>query len=405
MVDVSEPQNIAVVEQAVIQEAIRLAQPASVAKACQPDPDRARIVWASSFNVTETETPWLCEGMMLSPGRPNVFAGEGGTSKTMLAQYLACCVVTGKPMFGKWPVKQGKVLHVDYEQGLKLTRRRYNRFAAAMGYEGAWEWGDLLGYLSRPFFLDNASQEKRLESLVQGFELVIIDSTRRSAPRLKENDVEGSLPLEVMFAVSEKTGVVFVATDHATTKAPEGGRGKGQGGGIRRKAIQRGHSSKLDASGTLVALTKEGKGMATLVSCEREQQEGEEFEDFAFDVKDVPNPNEPEPDYGAGKESKLHKAWRKWGLKLVEMGTEATKPQAKKAKEETPADLEARVEQVALRLLELVKVNPGISTKELEKLCGRIQDKLFDAAKGRLVRTQRIENRTGKKTVTEWVAK
>lgn len=379
--------------------------PEAPVRLAEPTDDRARIVWARDFNVVETETPWLCEGLMLAPGRPNVVAGEGGSNKTMLAQYLACCVVTGRGVFGRWPVKEGRVLHVDYEQGLKLTRRRYNRFAYAMGYPlGAHEWDDRLGFLARPFFLDHADQEKRLATLVKGFDLVIVDSTRRSAPKLRENDPEAALPLEVMFAVSEATGVVFLATDHATTKVPENdGRG-GKGQGRRRKAIQRGHSSKLDAAGTLIALTKEGKGLSTLVSCEREQQEGEEFEDFAFDVQDIENPNEPEPEYGSPRESKQHKAWRKWGLKLVEMGTEATtKYAAQKPKTETPFELEARVESAAQRVLETVLKNPGISSKELEKLCGKMQDKLFDAAKNRLVRTGRIVNRTNKKTITEWI--
>ena len=76
-------------------------------------------------------------------------------------------------------------------------------------------------------------------------------------------------------------------------------------------------------------------------------------------------------------------------------------PEAK-APEETQADREAKLEQVAARILGIVKGRPGISTKELQAAAPRMRAADFDAARARLERTNRIYNRTGKRTRTEW---
>lgn len=351
--------------------------------------DRARIVWGDVLDTDDPPIPWVSEGFRIGPGRPSVFAGEGGSSKTMLAQYLATCVFTGRPFLSFGNVRKGRVLYVDFEQGLRVTKSRFRRFARAYNFCLA-DYRDSIGYLYRPFFLDAVGKEKRLADLVDGFDLVIVDSARRSAPSLRDNDGEASRPFDIMAGVSEWKGTAFLVTDHASTKRPEG---------MSRKSMQRGHSSKLDAAGTIYALTKE-KGKPTLVTCEREQIEGEFPGDFCFDVRDVKAPYGDEPEPGTAE----HRAWRKWGLQIVEFGVEAAKPTPDKPKESS-ADRAAALEQVAVRLLELIKREPGISSTRLEELAPKMRHKTFLSAMELLQSSTRIANRTGKATRKEWIAK
>lgn len=356
----------------------------------EPEPerdDRSRIVWAAEMAVEDPPIPWVCEALHVAPGRPAVFAGEGGTAKSMLAAHFANCVGTGRRFLKRYEVLSGPVLWVDYEQGRSLTKKRQQRFARAEGWR-LEDFNDRLGYLYKPFFLDSTKRLDRLCKLIDEFRLVVVDSARRSAPALKENDAEASIPFDLAAEASEKTGVSFLLIDHASTKRdPDGSR----------KATQRGHSTKLDGCGVLYALSKQGKNKPTLVTCEREQLTGEFMEDWSFDVVDVVDPSvQGRP---ATKEE------QKWGLALIEKGAEAAKDQPEaKAPEETQADREAKLEQVAARILEIVKGRPGISTKELQAAAPRMRAADFDAARLRLERTNRIYNRTGKKTRTEWVA-
>jgi hypothetical protein len=348
---------------------------------------RDGIVWGAELAKPVPPIPWICKAMRIAPGRPAVIVGEGGTAKSMLAQHFALSVSTGRPFLRRFEVVEGPTLWVDYEQGQSLTQTRLQRFARAEG----WRLEDFdrrIGYTYKPFFIDSAQKVSTLTELTAGFRLVVVDSARRCAPSLKENDAEASIPFDVMAEVSFRTGVTFLIVDHASTK---------RGEDDRRKSAQRGHSTKLDGSGTIFTLTKSGKKAPTLVTCEREQLTGEEPEPWCFEVQDVPDPD-------AREGFPLTEAQRKWGLKIVEKGAEAATPAKAKPAEETPQQREDKLEQVALRLLDIVKRTPGISSKELEAAAPKMRTQDFVAARARLERTGRIANRTGKATRTEWIA-
>jgi hypothetical protein len=104
-------------------------------------------------------------------------------------------------------------------------------------------------------------------------DLLIVDSVRACAAGVEENTNAASLPLDIAIAASEKTGCCILFLDHAG-KPKEG---------AERVDLQRGHSSKLDACQTLLALSA-AKGKPTLVTCERSQVASEDDwpADFSF---------------------------------------------------------------------------------------------------------------------------
>jgi hypothetical protein len=75
---------------------------------------------------------WTLRRLELAPGAPSMFAGYGFSGKTLAAMALAQAMVAGREVWGQLEVEQGPVLHLDYEQGDWLTRRRYQRLARGM---------------------------------------------------------------------------------------------------------------------------------------------------------------------------------------------------------------------------------------------------------------------------------
>lgn len=156
--------------------------------------------------------PWVCQGLEFAPGAPLLFAGYGGSGKSMVAQWLALSVASGEP-FANLEVRQGGVLHFDWEQGLRLTSERYQRMAHARG----------IGLASLPLSLASHPREgllapKAEESLLrdcEGRALGIVDSLAVASAGLDENSTEIRRPLDLLTRVSERTGISWMVIHHA----------------------------------------------------------------------------------------------------------------------------------------------------------------------------------------------
>jgi len=162
---------------------------------------------------------YLTEALDICPGAPTMIAGYGFGGKTMLTQSMALSVASGGNVWDEYPlVKQGKVLHVDYEQGARLTRARYQRLSAGMSLKPA-DLGDNLTLVSMPqFYADAQDAEAFLLKASAGYTMAIIDSFRACSPTVDENDSEARLVLDKLTRVSEKTGCCFVVIHHAKKK-------------------------------------------------------------------------------------------------------------------------------------------------------------------------------------------
>lgn len=192
--------------------------------------------------------PWLCEGLRIAPGPPTLLAGYGGIGKSMLAQQLALCVATGRAMFGMLAVCSGRVLHLDYEQGERECRTRYQRLAADMFRDEKDAAGILRGVLEvaspPPATLDADGMEAALIAKCTGFTLCVIDSLRAASPTLDENDSRIRVPLDMLWRVSKATGCTFVVIHHARKDSKNNGAGGNQN--------MRGNSSINDAAQTVI---------------------------------------------------------------------------------------------------------------------------------------------------------
>jgi hypothetical protein len=226
---------------------------------------------------------WLLEALDVAPGAPLLVAGYGFSGKTVSLQDLALAVATGTRAWGTFPVRAGRVLHVDYEQGSYLTRRRYQRLARARDIHPADLDGSLTLAPMPGWYLDGDPAD-HLERLCDGFDLAIVDSYRAACPRTDENSSDARIPLDRLNRISERTGVTFAVIHHARKPSRD------SAGGARMSV--RGSGALYDACGSVVIFAGE-KGDPITVSHEKARITGRTHEDFLLMVEDVELDGDP----------------------------------------------------------------------------------------------------------------
>lgn len=143
---------------------------------------------------------WLVEGLEICPGRPPMLVADSGVGKSWALQSLALSVAAGLPVFSRFSVRQGPVLHISQDSGMNATRRRYQRLALGMGldlrelpiavYNQRMRLVDARGNFSLQGF-----KPINDEVIRGGYALVILDSLATICAGLDENGVEIAQPL------------------------------------------------------------------------------------------------------------------------------------------------------------------------------------------------------------------
>jgi hypothetical protein len=255
----------------------------SVARYTASDPVNATEWQVLGWSALSTKLPplsWLCRELGIAPGAPTLVAGYGFSGKTVALQSLAVAVASGQPAWGRFQVEQGKVLHVDYEQGRHLTQLRYQRLAISAG---VWDELSALELVTLPpVHLDADGAVDKLGALCDGRKLCIIDSLKAAFPSAEENSADVRKWLDQLTRVSEATGCTIAVIHHA--RKPQ----KDSVGGPRM-AI-RGSGAIYDACGTVLVF--DGAQKPTIVSHDKARILGVTVPDFALEVSDHPWPVE-----------------------------------------------------------------------------------------------------------------
>ncbi len=227
--------------------------------------------------------PWLCQALDVAPGAPVLVAGYGFSGKTLAAQDLALAVATGTPAWGRFPVRAGRVLHLDYEQGSYLTRSRYQRLAAGRAIDPTELERRLLFAPMPPWYLDGDSADE-LARLSDGRDLVVIDSFRAACPRTDENSSDARIPLDRLTRISETSGATFLVIHHARKPS------QNATGGARMSV--RGSGALYDACGSVLVFGGE-KGEPVTVEHEKARISGRPHEAFQLWIEDVDHAGDP----------------------------------------------------------------------------------------------------------------
>lgn len=242
----------------------------------------------------EKELPpraWLCEGLALCPGAVSIIGGAGFGGKTISLQSLMLAVASGKPIWGQFPVEQGRVMHLDWEQGRDLTIRRYQRLARGMSVSLA-QLQDMIQVSCIPKTTldeDNPNAERELVHMLRGFKVCVIDAFRGAFPKANENDSGVRKYLDMLGRVSGYTGCTVITIAHSRKMGPETDDAR---------SSLRGSAALFDAAQTVYMLDGT-PGKPTRVACTKERLEGNLTETFGLRIVDI--------DDGTNK---------KWGLNV-----------------------------------------------------------------------------------------
>jgi len=264
---------------------------------------------------------FLVPGLGINPGAPTGFFGQGFTGKTLIAMSLGLSIATGRPAWGLYSVRRGRVLHLDYEQGLRLTARRWQRLAAGAGVTRDELEGRLDACVLPRLNLMTENADGEYMRLCEGWDLVILDALKGATPGIDENSSEIRDYMRVLTHVSERTGCTFLFLHQAGKVSPFG---------KSRKEAGRGSSAIYDDCQSVFVATAD-KGEATYVSHEKDRELGNIVPDFGLRIEDV----EVDGD-------------RKGGIRVVHLEAQEVKP----SKETLEAEVVARAKKKIVELLE-----------------------------------------------------
>lgn len=258
---------------------------ATETKPNEPPHDPWNVLDIADLTGTLPPISWVCESLRLAPGACTMVAGYGYSRKTMALQSLGLSVAAGKSIWGVWSCRKGPFLHIDYEQGRRLTQERYQRLARGMGFElGDLAKGQLRAAVLPRVYLDSEESFDGLARLSEGCTLVLVDSLRAAFPSVDENSSEVRNYLDMLMRVSEKTGAAFVVIHHARKPSQASPN-------VDRYSI-RGAGALYDACQSTFLFSGE-KNEPTKVAHEKERVIGQTLEDFGLSSEDVPSPSNP----------------------------------------------------------------------------------------------------------------
>lgn len=225
---------------------------------------------------------WTLEGLGIAPGGATIIGGAGGGGKTMALQALIIAVASGRPVWGHFSVTQGRAIHIDYEQGDRITRERYQRIANAMGVDLLALPPDSFGLATLPRYIMKAdtATEDTIVRVCTGANVAVIDAFRGAFSEARENDSDVRKHLDMLQHASDRTGCTMIVIAHSR-KATEGGD---------VRSSLRGSSALFDAAQTVYMLDGES-GKPTRVHNTKDRVlggiNGKLRETFGIKVEDV----------------------------------------------------------------------------------------------------------------------
>lgn len=280
-------------------------------------------------------------GLTAGAGAPHLVAGYGFSGKTLAVHALGLMLAADGAVWGVYvaqPRRPRRVLLVDLEQGRRLTLRRLQRLARAQGVDIA-SLGDALAVAVMPALTLDAAHLDAWHALMEGRDVIVIDSLRAATPGQDENSSEIREALDMLGSLSEKTGCRAIVIHHSR-KPTENDSGA-------RYSV-RGSSALFDACDAAYVFSAE-KDEPIRVECVKAREHGELVEPIALVISDVEQDGDPR----AGLAVSVH------GVELVAQQHAARRANAERA--QVAADVVA-IEGVLLG-------SPGLGTRSLRVAC------------------------------------
>jgi len=281
-------------------------------------------------------------GMVAGGGAPHLVAGYGFSGKTLALQSLLLSLAAGRGIWGGYTGRQARVVHVDLEQGRRLTCRRYQRLALALVVDLA-SLGDALAVSVMPRLSLTVEHRDAWRALMTGRDVMLIDSLRAATGGQDENSSEMRAGIDMLGGLSEETECRVLVIHHArkaSDEKPNGGAQSIRGSGAIFDAVDGAY------------IFSAAKGEPVSVEHVKARTHGELVDAFALVISDVPD--EWGGDLKAGLRVQVH------GGELVRDRRESKARQARQDKAATDADTVRKV----------LASRPGLGTRELRSVAG-----------------------------------
>jgi AAA domain-containing protein len=290
-------------------------------------------------------------GLVDGGGAPHLMVGYGFSGKTLACQSLALSLAAGRSVWGVHLTVPHRVVHVDLEQGDRLTRRRYQRLALGMSLDLS-ELGDAIAVVVMPPLRLTDDCRSRWVELMSGRDLLIVDSLRVASGAEDENSSQIRAGLDLLGNISEETKCRALVIHHARKPSEQPGASTDPAHAIR------GSSAIYDAGDSVYILGAKS-GEPIHVRHVKARSHGEPVEDWALVISDVEDEGNPK----AGVRVQIH------GSEVINEAREKTR----RARNEA----QRRAEQE--RVLASVIERPGLNARELRSVTGMNGDRFMSA--------------------------
>jgi hypothetical protein len=229
-------------------------------------------------------------GLVAGGGAPHLVAGYGFSGKTLALQSMALSLVAAQPVWGAYKARDPhRVVHVDMEQGDRLTRRRYQRLAKAIGVDLP-ALGDGLAVAIMPPLTLAAEYADRWREIMTKRDFMILDSLRAATSGSDENSSDMRRGLDMLGGISETTQCRALVIHHARKPSDDSPGG--------RYAI-RGSSAIFDGVDSAYLFSAE-RGEPVRVEHVKARSHGELLESFALVISDVEMDGNPRAGLSVG---------------------------------------------------------------------------------------------------------
>jgi AAA domain/DnaB-like helicase N terminal domain len=254
-------------------------------------------------------------GLVAGPCAPHMITGYGFSGKTMALQSLLLSLAAGRSVWGAYTTGAARrVLHVDLEQGERLTRERYQRLMRGMALEPE-DVGDRLGLACYPDLSLRREHYDAWRRLLDGVSVVGVDSFKASIGGIDENSSDARYALDLCGELSHHTGATFLVISHAR---------KPQKDALEGRYSMRGSSALFDACDCVYALSA-SKGEPISVEQHKARSAGVLLDPFALQIVDVPRGHD-----------------LRWGVRVGVFGIEAVTEAREQAETERTAQTQRR---------------------------------------------------------------
>jgi len=220
-------------------------------------------------------------GLGLCAGPPTGLFGQGYSGKSVAAFAMGMAIAIGKDVWGVYSAKEGRWVHLDYEQGKKRSKALVQRLAKGFGVDRRelTDGGRFDIAIYPDVTLTSSRAVDAYARAMDGATICTADALKGMTPSVDENSSEMRDHMGVLRLASEKTGCMVVLIHHAGKTPQDGAR--------PRKEAGRGSSAIFDECQSVFVLSGK-KGEPTTVSHEKDRVTGLTVDDFGLLIRDVP---------------------------------------------------------------------------------------------------------------------